>query len=59
MKTKLIYLLVFRWLPSRPAAQPRANDEWKTKYQEVDAGKDFERALKDRLGRQRYVEVKE
>ena len=56
MKTKLIYFLVFRWYP---AAQPLANDEWKTKYQEVDAGKDFERALKDRLGRQRYVEVKE
>ena len=47
MKTKLIYLLVFVWL--YPAAQPLADDEWGTKYQEVDAGKEFERALKDRL----------
>ena len=45
MKTKLIYLVVFRWLPSRPAS----GYEWRTKYQEVDAGKEFERALKDRL----------
>ena len=46
MKTKLIYFLVFCW---PPAAQPLANEEWTTKYQEVDAGKEFERALKDRL----------
>ena len=45
MKTNLIYLVVFRWLPSRPAS----GYEWRTKYQEVDAGKEFERALKDRL----------
>ena len=46
MKIMLIYMLVFRWLPSRPAS---GDDEWRTKYQEVDAGKEFERALKDRL----------
>ena len=45
MKTKLIYLSFADY----PAAQPLANDEWRTKYQEVDAGKDVERALKDRL----------
>ena len=46
MKTKLIYLVVFA---DYPAAQPLANDEWRTKYQEVDADNEFERAPKDRL----------
>ena len=46
MKTKLIYFLV---LCHYPAAQPLANEEWKTKFQEVDAGKECERALEDRL----------
>ena len=46
MKIKLIYFLSFA---DHSAAQPLANEEWTTKYQEVDAGKEFERALKDRL----------
>ena len=45
MKTKLIYFLV----SDHPAAQPLANEEWTTKYQEVDTGKEFELPLKDRL----------
>ena len=32
-----------------PAAQPLANLEWTAKYKEVDAGKELERTLKDRL----------
>ena len=47
MKTGLIYFQVF-YRP-HPATQPLAKEEWTTKYQEVDAGKEFERALKDRL----------
>ena len=40
---------MFILLTDHPAAQPLANEEWTTKYQEVDTGKEFERALKDRL----------
>ena len=46
MTTKLIYWLVFA---DHPAAQPLTNLEWTAKYKEVDAGKELERTLQDRL----------
>ena len=43
MKTKLIYFLVFCWPPNRSdSGQQRMNNQ-------IPGGKEFERALKDRL----------